>query len=142
MTVEPSVIGSGHKILFQFNNAITSTGTVASTDGSGFSIGSASAAAVGNTIEVTLTGIADNKRVKVSLFNVNGALFNTSASMGFLVGDVTNTRSVASDDIAAIKGHAGEAASAPNYLYDLNLSGAITAADILAAKGRVGFAVP
>ena len=94
------------------------------------------------TIEVTVTGIPDNKRVKVSLSNANEALFNTLASMGFFVGDVNNTRSVASDDITAIKSHSGETAAASNYLYDLNLSGAITAADILAAKGRAGFTIP
>ena len=142
--VEPRVIASGHSIIFSFNSTITSAGTVSATDVNDQPIGSASALATGNTVVVSLTGIPDNTRVKISLTNVNGS-FSVSASAGFLVGDVDplgGSRSVDTADIDAIKGVSGQTTNGTNFRYDLNLSGAITAADILAAKGRDGLTLP
>jgi len=92
-------------------------------------------------VEVTMTGIPDVRRVTVSLANVNGAGFNASASVGFLLGDVNGSRSVTSADVLAVKGKAAQAANASTFIFDVNLTGGVTATDILAAKGRSGQAL-
>ena len=141
VTVEPRAIGAGHKLAFQFNAPIIATGTVACVDLAAAPIGTCNAVAVGNDVEVTMTGIPDVRRVTVSLTNVNGAGFNTSASVGFLLGDVNGSRSVTSADVLAVKGKAAQAANASTFIFDVNLTGGVTATDILAAKGRSGQAL-
>jgi hypothetical protein len=137
VTVEPRA-SSSHTIVFQFDTAIASVGTVSVTP-----TGAASALVVGTTVEVTLTGIADNKRVTVSLANLNNNGFaSASASVGFLVGDTNSSRNVDAADIVAIKAKSGTTVDPASFPQDVNLSGAITAADILAAKGRLGLSVP
>ncbi len=136
--VEPRTIGAGHQIVFRFNNTVTSVASSATT------LGSVSHAINGgNTSEVivTLTGIADNRRATVSLAGVNGTL-NPSASIGFLVGDVTNSRSVNASDISAVKAHNGIAVSPTNYRFDLNVTGTINGTDVSAVKARSGLMIP
>jgi alpha-tubulin suppressor-like RCC1 family protein len=134
ITVEPRAIGSGHKIVFQFDVPVT-FGVATAIDEAGASVVVASAVAGGNNdVVVTLTGLPDNKRVKVSLSNVNGADF--SASLGFLLGDVNNSRSITPNDIQQTKSHSGQMADAINFGSDLNATGAVTAADIVAIKSR------
>jgi hypothetical protein len=141
VTVEPRVIASGHKIVFQFNAAIVATGSVACVDQFSAPIGSCSAAASGNDVEVTITGVPDNRRVAVSLTNVNGAGVNVSAAVGFLLGDVDGSRVVTSADVLAAKGKSAQAVNASNFALDVNLTGGITATDILAVKSRSGLAL-
>ena len=138
VSVEPRAIGAGHQVVFQFNGAIAATGTVSCTDASASPIGSCSAAAVGNDVEVSLTGIPDNRRVTVSLANVNGAGLNVAAAVGFLLGDVNASRSVTAADTLAVKGKAAQAVNVTNFMFDVNLTGGITGTDILAVKGRSG----
>jgi hypothetical protein len=91
---------------------------------------------------VTLTGIADNRRVTVTLIDVNGTGVNFAASVGFLVGDEDNTRSVSDADILLVKEQAGQVTAGANATKDVNLSGAVTSSDILSAKGRSGLTIP
>ena len=62
--------------------------------------------------------------------------------MGFLVGDVNNTRSVNSSDISAVKARSGQTTSALNFMFDVNASGAINSSDISAVKARSGLVLP
>jgi len=140
VSVEPRAIGTGHKVVFQFNAAIVATGAVACTDAVAAPIGSCSAIAVGNDIEVTLTGIPDNRRVLVSLTGVNGT-GNVAAALGFLLGDVNGSRTVTAADALAIKGKAAQAVNVTNFMFDVNLTGGVTGTDILAVKGRSGQAL-
>jgi hypothetical protein len=137
VTVEPRTIGAGHKVVFQFNATIAATGTVSCTDAVAAPIGSCSAAAAGNDVEVTLTAIPDNRRVLVSLTGVNGTA-NVSSAVGFLLGDVNGSRSVTAADALAVKGKAAQAVNVTNFMFDVNLTGGITGTDILAVKGRSG----
>ena len=141
VTVEPRQIGTGHKIVFTFNDIITATGTAACVDAASAPVGSVSAAAVGSTVEVTLTGVPDAKRVTVSLTNVNGT-YNTSASLGFLLGDVNNNYKVTSSDILMITGRVGQALSVSNFQFDVNLTGAISSSDATTAKAQSGQLLP
>lgn len=132
VTVEPRVIGSGHSIVFQFNNPIGQPGAVTVTPQ-----GSATAAPNGNEVVVTLTGVADNRRATISLTGVNGTL-SAEASMGFLVGDINNSRSVTPVDTSGVKARSGQSTSALNFRFDVNATGAINASDISTVKARSG----
>ena len=136
VTVEPRAIGGGHTIVFQFNGPITQVGNATVTP-----VGTASAATSGNDVVVTLTEVPDNRRVTVSVNNVNGAT-TVQASIGFSVGDVNNSRSVNSSDISSVKARSGQATSAANFKFDVNASGSIGAADISAMKARFGLVLP
>ncbi len=141
VTVEPRVIGAGHSIVFQFDNAISVPGAVSSVDAAAAPVGSASASAAGNEVIVTLTGVPDNRRLTISLTGVNG-LVNATAAMGFLVGDINNSRSVNATDISGIKARSGQTATASSFRFDLNASGGINATDIAAVKARSGLVLP
>ena len=91
---------------------------------------------------VTLTGVPDNRRTTIAVTNVNGTAFSPSAAMGFLVGDVNNTRSVNSSDISGVKARSGQTTTALNFKFDVNASGAINSSDISAVKARSGLTLP
>ena len=141
VTVEPRTIGSGHNIVFQFDQTVSVEGTATVVDTAGSPMGSTTVAISGSEVTVTLTGIADNQRATVSLAGVNGTL-NVTASIGFLVGDGNSTRSVNATDVTAVKTRNGQAVTGANFKYDVNASGSITAADVSAVKARVGLVLP
>ena len=142
VSVEPRSIGAGHTIVFQFTGPITSAGTVSVVDAVPVAVGSAMTSFSGNEITVTLTGVPNNKRVTISLANVNGAGIGASASIGFLVGDVNNTRTVTSLDILQVKAKSGQATDITNFVYDLNTSGGVSSTDILQVKASSGLSIP
>jgi hypothetical protein len=143
VSVEPRMAGtSGHQIVFTFDAAVSLAGTATSTGADGLPLGIATPMAGGNEVTVSLSGIPATTRVKVTLLGVNGSGASYSASVGLLVGDVDNPmRSVDSVDVDAVKSHSGAIVVGDLYPFDLNLSGAVTAADILVAKGRVGLTI-
>ena len=140
VSVEPRVIGTGHTLVFHFDGLISNAGSVAVFDPQP-STPVATSVASGKDVVVTLTGVPDNHRVTVTVSGVNGAS-GGSASMGFLVGDVNNTRSVNSSDISGVKARSGQATTALNFMFDVNASGAINSSDISAVKARSGLVLP
>ena len=94
-----------------------------------------------NSIVVIVPGLADNRRVLVSVTGVNGAT-DAVAAIGFLVGDVNNSRAVNANDITAVKARAGIRVDAGTFQYDLNTSGAVNATDISAVKARSATTLP
>ena len=94
--------------------------------------------AASNDVVVTLTGVPDNQRATVTLNGVNGAVAPFAASIGFLVGDVNNTRSVNSSDISSVKARSGQATTGLNFKFDVNATGAVNSSDISAVKARSG----
>ena len=138
ITVEPRIIGSGHTIVFQFNGAVATPGTVSVTP-----VGTAGTPTVsGNEVLVTLTNIPDNQRVTVTLVNVNGSVNPPPASLGFLVGDFNSSRSVNASDISAVKAQTSFPVSQANFKFDVNTSGGITSTDVSAVKARAGLVMP
>jgi hypothetical protein len=148
VTVEPRASGaggSGHTLVFTFDQTVTQTGTVTVTDSVGSPIGTAGMPTITgaglNEVSVTVTGIANAKRVKVELNGVNGAATAT-ATLGFLLGDTNNDRAVNSLDLSAAKVRSGVVTTVNTLQFDLNASGRVTAADIAAVKARSGTTLP
>ena len=127
--------------LFQFDQTVSVAGTVTAVDTTGNPIGSTLVSSSGTEVTVTLTGIPDNRRATVSLTGVNSTL-NVAASIGFLVGDVNNSRSIGSTDVSAVKSRNGQALTNANFKYDLNVNGSIGATDVSAVKARGGLVLP
>jgi CHRD domain/Divergent InlB B-repeat domain len=138
--VEPRAIGTGHQIVFRFTTPVTQSGSATTT------VGSATAAINpnnANEVIVTLTSVPDNTRLTVGLNDVSGnTASDFSASIGFLVGDVTNTRTVNAADIAVVKVRQSATVNATNFRFDLNASGQINSADITTVKARTGLTIP
>ena len=142
LTVESRAIGAGHVIGFRFDIAITSPGNVTLTQTSPAGGAVASAVANGNDVKVTLTGVTDNQQVTISLANINGNQNATaSASLGFLVGDINNSRSVNASDIIGLKARSGLPTTTANFKFDVDTSGSVNASDISAVKARSGLAL-
>ncbi len=143
VVVEPRMTEGGgvHRVVFQFSRAVESVAAVSAQDGNAMSIGSPTAAISGSEVTVTLSGVPDATRVSVQLSGVNGTL-TVAAAMGYLVGDLNNTRSVSSSDISAIKQRSGMAVDGSTFKYDVNLSGTIGSSDISAVKVRSGNLLP
>ena len=137
VTVEPRTIGSGHTIAFKFSGPVTSAGTA-----SVIPVGTATTTFSGNEVLVALTNVPDSRRVTITLGGVNGSISPPAVSLGFLVGDVNNTRSVNSSDISSVKARSGQSATALNYQFDINATGAINSSDISAVKARSGLVLP
>lgn len=140
VTVESRAIGTGHQIVFQFDVPVSTVGVPSAFDETGATIGTLTPLIAGNDVVVTLTNVPDKKRITVMLPGVNG--MDVFASMGFLVGDVNNSRTVSATDVSQVKAHAGHVADATNFWFDLNATGVISAADISAVKGRSSQALP
>ncbi len=81
---------------------------------------------------VPLTGVTDQQYVTVALSNVASAV-NTGGSgsvrIGFLVGDVNQTRVVSVADLGLVNAQLAQPVTAANFLKDVNASGAISVAD-------------
>ncbi|MEO8102708.1 MAG: glycoside hydrolase family 44 protein [Betaproteobacteria bacterium] len=141
VSVEPRAMGAGHTIVFQFNVPVSSFGTVTAADTVSGAVSNVASARSGKEILVTLTGIADNRRITIGLTGVTGPVdsTNASAAMGFLVGDVNGTRSVNAADIAAVKANNSKPVNSYTYRFDLDAQGTITSSDISAVKARAGW---
>lgn len=140
VTVEPRDIGAGHLIVFQFDEVITSAGSVAVVDEASATV-TAPAPSIGtNTQEilVSIPALADNKRVAITLSNINGIGFNVSVALGFRVGDFNNSATLTQADVSSVKARAGQTISVSTFQFDVNKTGAVTAADIAVVKKRSG----
>lgn len=141
VTVEPRALGSGHRLVFQFDSPITSTGNLIAIDDTLMPIAGATALPSGNTVIVTLPAVADNARVLATLSEVNGTGgYTASAALGFKLGDTDGNGAINTPDVSRAKARSGQGvAASPDALQaavDFNGSGAITAADISAVKAR------
>ena len=143
LTVESRLIGTGHTIVFQFSETITSAGTLTAVDAAAANIAN-SVTFTGNEVTVTLTGVADKSRATITLANVNGtgAGVTFPVSMGFLVGDQNGSYNVDGGDIGVIRGRSGQTTTAANFRGDFNSSGAIDGGDISTVRARSGNSLP
>jgi len=141
VTVEPRNNGGGHVIVFRFDSPISHVDSVRAIDIAATDFGHAGVSTSGNDAIVALTAIPDGQRLNLTLTGVNGST-NASTSIGFMIGDVNNSRSVNATDIAGIKARSGQITDTTNFRFDLNASGGINASDIAAVKARSGMVLP
>ena len=145
ITIEPRTIGAGHVIIFHFDATITAEGAASALDQAMNSAATVTLARSGADVIATLNNVGDNKRLTLTLTGVN-ATTNVARSLGFLVGDVNNSKSVNAADIIAVKARNGTTVNAGNVAtvakFDLNADGTITQADVSMAKSRSGLAIP
>ncbi|MCY7387531.1 MAG: M12 family metallo-peptidase, partial [Burkholderiales bacterium] len=143
VTVEPRSIGSAgsHSVVFKFNNTV-GAGVVATVVNTANVQLPATVAWSGTEVIVTIPNIADATRVSVSISGVNGSTQAYSISLGFLLGDVTNSRVVSASDVNRVKARSGRTTSASNYKFDINTNGSISASDVLLLKSRSGTVLP
>ncbi|MEP7155921.1 MAG: hypothetical protein ABI905_09110 [Betaproteobacteria bacterium] len=137
VTVDPRAIGSGHLVVFIFDAPAVAPASVDVVDSQSMPVGSSSVSTVGQEVLVTVTGIANNSRIQVSLKDGSATVY-ASASMGFLVGDVDNSRVINSTDVNAVKSRSGFPASLTNFQFDVGTTGTINVSDIAAVKSRLG----
>lgn len=142
VTVEPRLIGAGHKLIFHFDNPINALGSVAALDKFMAPAAMASATIAGNDVVVTLTGVSDSQRLTVLLEGLNG-IFKASTSIGFLVGDINSSGAVNAADIVAVKAHIpGGAINSTSFIFDLDANGSFVLLDGILVKSRAGRVIP
>ncbi len=141
ITVEPRNMGSGHTLVLEFNDPVSSVGATSVRDAASEIAGSATAVASGYFITISLAGVADGARVRVAISDVNGAWFYAVA-IGFLTGDLNDSRAVMASDISALKLHAGQTAALHNFKFDLNADGVIDGNDGSIARARAARVIP
>ncbi len=144
VSVEPRIMGGGHTIVFNFDQPVTSFTAATVKDSGGNVVITPTASISGtspNSVIVLMPGVPDNKRVLVSVTGVNGAT-DAAAAIGFLVGDVNNSRAVNANDVTAVKARAGTRIDAGTFQYDINTSGVVNATDISAVKARSATTLP
>jgi hypothetical protein len=129
-TTEPRSGGAGgsHTIVFTFNQPLTS-GTAA------VSAGTAVAGVPtfsGNEMIVPLSGVTNIQYLTVNVSNVassGGGTGSGSVRIGFLLGDVNQSRVVSVADLGLVNALLAQVVTAANYLKDVNVSGTLTVAD-------------
>jgi YVTN family beta-propeller protein len=127
-TTEPRQ-GPAQTCVFTFDKPITAaTVTIAE--------GAATAGAPtfsGNDVVVSLTGVTNQQYVTVALTDVASADGGTGGSgsvrVGFLVGDVNQSRVISVADLGLVNAQLSQVVTAANFLKDVNANGTLTVAD-------------
>ena len=111
--------------------------------------GTATAAAPtfsGNDVIVGLTGVTNQQYVTVSLTNVASSDGGTggvaSARIGFLAGDVNQSRVVTVADLGLVNAQLAQPVTPANFLKDVNASGTLTVADKGITNANLTHALP
>ena len=134
--------GPSQTVVLTFDKAITDA-TVAVTEG----VASAAAPTFnGNDVVVGLTGVNNQQYVTISLTGVassdGGAGGSGAVRVGFLVGDVNQSRVVSIADLGLVNAQLAQPVTAANFLKDVNASGAISVADKGIANANLTKALP
>ena len=140
ITVEPRAIGAGHDIVFQFSGPVTFVRALSAVDAFA-NTQAASLSVAASEVTVRFANLTDNNSLRISLLGVNDAV-DQVVSVGFLVGDTNNSRSVNASDISGVKARSGQTTTRSNFRFDVNASGSINSSDISTAKARSGLALP
>jgi hypothetical protein len=100
----------------------------------------------GNNVSVPLSGVANQQYVTVSLTNVastdGGTGGSGSARVGFLAGDVNQSRVVSIADLGLVNARLAQPVTAANYLADVNATGTLTVGDKGVTNANLTKALP
>ena len=87
---------------------------------------------------VDLSKIVDGQKITVTLTDVTSSggdvLDPVSVTMYVLAGDVDASKTVDNTDVTLVRAQLGQPVTASNFRDDVNVSGAITGADVRAIK--------
>jgi hypothetical protein len=139
-TTEPR--GGAHLLVFAFDKPVTA-GNASVTEG----IATAGAPTFsGNEMRVPLTAVADRQYVTVAVGSVVAADGGTggagSIRVGYLLGDVNQSRVVTLADLGLVNAQVAQTVNASNYLKDVNASGTLSLADKGITNGQLTRALP
>ncbi|MDQ6861846.1 MAG: dockerin type I repeat-containing protein, partial [Verrucomicrobiota bacterium] len=144
---DPTVESRGfntHHLVFTFNNDVVSGDVSVSAPAGGGVSGSPTFA--GNTMSVTLTGVANAQKLTIFVSGLTDqyaqVLPDTSLDMYVLLGDINGDRSVNSADATITRNRSGEATTAANFRADVNLDGTINSADATVVRNNSGSGLP
>ncbi len=139
-TTEPRT-GPAQTIVFTFNKPIASAKATVT---EGVAVAAAPAFS-GNSVIVTLGGVANAQYVTISLSNItaaDGGVGLASVRVGFLAGDVNQNRVVTVSDLVLVNAAIADPVTSLNYLRDVNASGALTVSDKLLVNKNIAKALP
>ena len=147
LTGEPGVecrSGNGnHTFVFTFSDNVVA-GSASVTSGTGSVSGAPTFS--GNTMTVKLAGVTDVQKITVTLSGVTGAssqiLPDTSVSANMLIGDTNGNKTVSNADVTQTRNQIGMAVTGSNFREDVNVTGAITSADVSVVRSHVGNGLP
>jgi hypothetical protein len=127
---------NNHQVVFTFPAPVSATS--ATCGGT-----AATATASGNQVTVNCTGVANAQTITVALVGVNDGcnIFNVSAPMGVLLGDVNATRLVDGNDVSSVQGHTRQSANLTNFRNDVNTTGLIDGNDVSITQGQTRTAI-
>jgi hypothetical protein len=140
-TTEPR-IGPAQTLVFTFDKPIVAA-TATVTEGTA-SAGVPSFS--GNNVIVDLTGVANQQYVTVALSNVAASDGGTDGTgtirVGYLLGDVNQTRVISVADLGLVNAQLAQAVGAANFIYDVNASGTLSVADKGIVNANLTTALP
>jgi alpha-tubulin suppressor-like RCC1 family protein len=127
-TTEPRQ-GPAQAVVFTYDKPIASA-TASITEGTAVA---AAPTFTGNDVVVSLTGVVNAQYVTVGLSGVvaadGGVGGVVSTRVGFLLGDVNQSRVVSLADLGLVNAQLSQPVAAANFLKDVNASGTVTLAD-------------
>ena len=134
-----------HTIVFTFVNPLTNVTNATVDSGSGF-VTSKGIGADPHQYIVTVGGVTNAQRIRVSLTGVTDNAGNSSPTLsvglGILLGDTNGNGQVNSTDVSQTKLQSGSTAGASNFREDTNLSGGVNSSDVSQVKSQSGTALP
>jgi CSLREA domain-containing protein len=140
-TTEPRT-GPGHTLVFTFDKPVNAADAIA-TEGSMTGVTSTTS---GNEVIVSLSGVTNQNYVTISVTNVGSpdGGFGGSASVrvGFLAGDVNQSRVVSVADLGLVNAQLSQVVTAANFLRDVNATGTLTVADKGVTNANLTRALP
>ncbi len=140
-TTEPRQ-GPTHSIVFTFDKPVNAA--VPSVSEGTATVGTATFS--GNDVVVPLSGVLDQQYVTISLGAVGSTDGGTggtgSVRLGFLAGDVNQSRVVTLTDVGQVNAQLAQAVTAANYLKDVNVSGTLSLADKVITNSSLTHALP
>ena len=138
-----------YTIIYTFDRALVSVGSVTVSHGVGGGTGSVSSQTFGplaNQYTVNVTNVSNAQHLSVTLNGVQDTAFavlnNSVARMDVLNSDTTADGFVNSGDIAQTKSQSGQLITGSNFREDVTVDGNLNSGDIAFVKSKSGTALP